>query len=82
MTLTLYVFDSDANLRWNAIKSVITLCLDKIGPLKQINVRCAVNLPWYDKQLVNFAHKRNRFYNQWNASKLKTDRDKYVRGKS
>ena len=37
--------------------------LEKIAPIKQINVRITKSLPWYDKQLVNLAHKRNRLYN-------------------
>ena len=51
---------------------------DKIAPVKQINVRTTVALPWYDKHLVNLAHKRNRLYNKWNDSKSKADREKYV----
>ena len=79
-----YTFDSikDSNLRWHAIKCVINLCLDKIAPIKQVNVRSTVTLPWYDKELVNLAHKRNRLYNKWFDSKSKEDRDKYVESRN
>ena len=75
-----YKFDSinDSNMQWSAIKGVINLCLDKIAPIKQVNVRATVNLPWYDKQLINLAHKRNRLYNKWHDNKTQIDRAKYV----
>ena len=50
----------DVNERWRLIKDGILICLDKIAPVKQVNVRITKNLPWYDRQLVNLAHKRNR----------------------
>jgi hypothetical protein len=68
----------DVNVRWSLIKDGIIIALDKIAPIKQINVRVTKSLPWYDKQLVNMAHKRNRFYNKWFKSKLSNDRVKYV----
>ncbi len=39
-----YNFDSimDSNMKWSAIKGVINLCLDKIAPVKQINVGTTV----------------------------------------
>ncbi len=44
----------------------------------QVNVRITKNLPWYDRKLVNLAHKRNRLYNIWCKTKAAADRDKYV----
>jgi hypothetical protein len=69
-------------MQWSAIKGVINLCLDKIAPIKQVNVRATVNLPWYDKQLINLAHKRNRLYNKWYDNKTQIDRAKYVESRN
>ena len=52
----------DADTRWKTIKNGIRLCLDKIAPINQINVRVTKSLPWYDRQLVNLGHKRNALY--------------------
>ena len=68
----------NVNIRWNLLKDEIMKSLEKIAPIKQINVRITKSLPWYDKQLVNLAHKRNRLYNTWCKSKLAYDRAKYV----
>ena len=73
---TLIIVDVDEN--WDLIKEGIIICLDKIAPVKQVNVRITKNLPWYDRQLVNLAHKRNKLYNSWCKTKLKSDREKYV----
>jgi len=70
------IVDVDEN--WRLIKEGIIICLDKIAPVKQVNVRITKNLPWYDRQLVNLAHKRNKLYNSWCKTKLKSDREKYV----
>ena len=65
----------DADTRWKTIKNGIRLCLDKIAPINQINVRVTKSLPWYDRQLVNLGHKRNALYNKWNLSKCIVDRE-------
>jgi hypothetical protein len=69
------------DLEMDALES-INLCLDKIAPIKQVNVRATVNLPWYDKQLINLAHKRNRLYNKWYDNKTQIDRAKYVESRN
>ena len=68
-------------MQWSAIKGVINLCLDKIATVKQVNARATVNLPWYDKQLINLA-KRKRLYNKWYDNKTQIDRAKYVESRN
>ena len=68
----------DVNERWRLIKYDILICLGKTAPVKQVNVRITKNLPWYDRKLVNLAHKRNRLYNIWCKTKTASDRENYV----
>ena len=68
------------NARWDLIKIGIHCihCLSKVAPVKSFKVKNVIQLPWYDKELTNLSHKRNKAYNNWIKSKFPTDREKYV----
>ena len=55
---------NDAHSHWFAIKDLILYAIDNIVPIKTINPKSEVNVPWFKKDLVHLARIRDQAYHK------------------